>query len=99
MKLFSAILAIYIMGLLLVPCADLHAENGSEISYIKIPEKHQDHFDTCSPFCFCNCCQTLSQPALYYYFNHFDTVTGTTVHVINTPEYSVSIPFWRPPKI
>ncbi len=99
MRVFSAILAFYILGLLFIPCADIHKENGAEISCVKIPDKHEDNFDTCSPFCFCNCCQTLSHL-------EFQIITSLTIQDFETvnseiieSEYQVYRSLWRPPKI
>lgn len=99
MKVFSAIMAIYILGLMFAPCVDAHAEDNSEEPQIESIDTHENHIDTCSPFCFCDCCQTISQPAIYNYFSHFEILTGTSVHFITAPEFSVPVTLWRPPKI
>jgi hypothetical protein len=98
MKVFSAILSIYMFALLFVPCADIYAGNiSTEIN--SVAESHSHDFDTCSPFCFCDCCQTVSQPAIYNSFSYFASLIGTTIPHIQASEYSIPVSFWRPPKI
>lgn len=92
-------MSIYILGLMFVPCADIHAENDSDNTLIESVEHSENHVDTCSPFCFCDCCQTISQPAIYNYFSHFATLIETSIHYITPSEFSVPITLWRPPKI
>lgn len=99
MKLFSAIMAIYIMGLLLVPCADAHAENDSTNTNTELIDINKLHVDTCSPFCLCDCCQIVSQPE-YHSF-----VTPSIITIEKLAAFyrafgaSVPITLWRPPKI
>ncbi len=99
MKIVSAIMAIYIMGLLFVPCADLHAENDSGKAKFEISDTQENHIDTCSPFCFCECCQTISQPVIDHFFQFYTTLISTSVTIIRISEYSVHTSMWRPPKI
>lgn len=87
------------MGLLIVPCADIHAENDSTDTSINLIDTHEKHVDTCSPFCFCDCCQTVSQPE----YHSFLSPSVTTIEGLNSfykdSEFSIFISFWRPPKI
>lgn len=99
MKIFSVIMSIYLLGLMFVPCADIHAENDLSNTVIETLDTHENHVDTCSPFCFCECCQTVSQPAIYNYFTYFSTLIETSTPFIQASEYSVPITLWRPPKI
>lgn len=100
MKPFSVIFSIYLLGLIFIPCADVHAENNHQTTSIySSVDSHGQHADRCSPFCLCNCCQTVTQPAIYTYFSHFATLTGTSVPFIISREFSISIILWRPPKV
>jgi hypothetical protein len=99
MKLFSAIMSIYLLGLMFVPCADGHTENKDDNTKIETLSSQENHIDTCSPFCFCECCQTISQQATYNYFSYFASLIGTVVPYVQASEYSVPISFWQPPKI
>ena len=63
MKVLSIIFSFYILGLSLVPCADGIQSDQLEIE-IAIHQDHDEgedhtHSDGCSPFCHCNCCQTV----------------------------------------
>ncbi len=99
MKLISAIIAIYIIGLLLVPCCDVHAENDLDNPKIEIKDLHENHIDTCSPFCVCDCCQSLSHPGFNHYFSYFSSLIGVVIpHIYRCP-LSAPIDLWRPPKI
>ncbi|WP_394800873.1 DUF6660 family protein [Maribellus maritimus] len=99
MKLFSAILSIYILGLIILPCDDVHTENKSGNVSVEIADMHLEHIDSCSPFCTCNCCQTISHPANYHYFSHFTKLIGTSITYIDSSVLSAPIFLWRPPKI
>jgi hypothetical protein len=60
MQSIAVILAFFIMGLSIVPCAD---NDLSEDESISISASHTDHdhdadVDLCSPFCVCQCCQS-----------------------------------------
>lgn len=99
MKIFSVAMSIYILGLMFVPCADVHAEIISDNINIHLLSEHNNNIDLCTPFCICDCCQKISQPVINNYFTCFFTLIETTVPFIQTSEYSVPITLWRPPKI
>lgn len=96
MKAISAILLIYILGLIFVPCTDAHADSNPNTT-IEIVHAADEHADLCSPFCFCDCCQTLSHQAKYFHFdNYFDQVSM----ILPNNQYGERIcilPHWRPP--
>jgi hypothetical protein len=62
MKLFATILSIYIMFFAFMPCEDSHiADNDCyNLTQQDNNEEHDNDFEICSPFCFCNCCHTLT---------------------------------------
>ena len=50
-----------------MPCDDIHAINSNNIS-LELSEQSQNQsndIDLCTPFCFCQCCQTISIPSFY----------------------------------
>lgn len=62
MKLTTLILAFFLLGLNLLPCNDTVAEEScsKEMHFHTTgdADSHND-VDFCSPFCQCNCCQTV----------------------------------------
>lgn len=99
MKLVSAIMAIYILGLIIVPCADVHAEYDSNKAGVQLIDTHENHVDTCSPFCFCDCCQIVSQPEYHSFTTPSINLFESLVTFYQASEFSIPITFWRPPKI
>lgn len=59
MKTPTAILAIFLLGLNLLPCADASAEDtcGTEVHFhTSTNQENETDADHCSPFCQCFCC-------------------------------------------
>ena len=89
------------MALTALPCNDIHAINSNYIS-LELSEQNQNQandVDLCTPFCFCQCCQTLSFPSFY------DVVLTNLVenpldNIFKESAYSSPIAsIWQPPKI
>ena len=61
MKVFRLILTFYFIALLVMPCSDINAQslsNHSAKTTLQAEDKHSEESgDTCSPLCFCSCCQ------------------------------------------
>ncbi|MDP4281785.1 MAG: hypothetical protein Q8867_06500 [Bacteroidota bacterium] len=59
MKALSRFLALYIILLSLLPCADVVSDNNvQKIGFFKnMVNNPMDNVDHCSPFCTCQCCQ------------------------------------------
>lgn len=98
MKLLTVILSIYVMILTFMPCADANTADTDCYSIAQQDHEHSDDIEICSPFCFCNCCQTLTQTSNYI----IPKVNMPGIKVI-TPmlvqnEIESTILFWRPPK-
>jgi hypothetical protein len=100
MKLITVILSIYIIAISAMPCFDVHVETNSvSIENLKQNDNQKSYVDLCSPFCFCNCCQSLSDPnflnnmqcSLISYELSFTLAEQTYLNP--------TISFWRPPKI
>ena len=101
MKFFSAILSICIMIQTFMPCADVNAADANSYSIIQQDQdhNHSNHIDLCSPFCFCICCQTLSQPAIYSNFQNNLVSFNLTIPSLVLNKMYWAISFWHPPKI
>lgn len=63
MKWVSIILALYVLGLSVWPCADEalptnRQERGAVLiaASVPVPDPVHDHHDACTPFCTCACC-------------------------------------------
>lgn len=59
MKLFAYLLALVVLVLSIMPCADVpedHSVQKTELSSTTSDHHHSDE-DQCSPFCSCHCCQ------------------------------------------
>lgn len=60
-KLATTILAIFFLGLTLMPCDDVVGQDncGAEVHYhTNDNHEHDAESDFCSPFCQCHCCHT-----------------------------------------
>ncbi|WP_370877215.1 DUF6660 family protein [Labilibaculum euxinus] len=100
MKFIAAILSIYVMVLTTVACAD--AADKVSVDLVLLEQSHSQPIDVdlCSPFCICVCCQTVSQPVVYYNalqndFVGFNLITPSLV----LRERKCIISFFRPPKV
>lgn len=100
MKYIAVILSVSVMVLTAMPCNDVHADTNS--ASLELSEQSQNHtsdVDLCSPFCFCNCCQTLSFPS--YYDGFLSEIKVLTLNIpfkesiFSNPVSSI----WQPPKI
>ncbi|OQX97998.1 MAG: hypothetical protein B6I20_11625 [Bacteroidetes bacterium 4572_117] len=100
MKSLAIIISVYILALIAIPCADAHASDSGKVSMELLQQdyNHSDGVDLCSPFCFCNCCQTHSQPAGYntYQVNLVSSTISMAYLYQNEINYTFS--FWRPPQ-
>lgn len=89
------------MVLTAMPCNDDHSV-GTNFVTVELSE-HSSNFtndmDLCSPFCFCDCCQTLSFPTSFYFLtiNLVKTLSNNTSKVFLFSSPIVSI--WQPPQI
>lgn len=100
MKYLAVIFSVYVMVLTAMPCNDVHAANTNSVSLelVKQNLNPANDIDLCSPFCFCNCCQTLAQPASYNNFQLTLVVFDLTIPSLVQNEIESTISFWRPPK-
>ncbi len=101
MKVLSAILSIYIMVLIAMPCNDVHTvqDNKAPVELSEHNHAHSDHTDLCSPFCFCSCCQTVFIPITFNY-NHFTSIIfDLTINYVKQNYIDPATNLWRPPRV
>lgn len=106
MRPFVIIFAFYILALSIMPCSDVHNDCVKTENQITQNENHNhksDHNDFCSPFCTCNCCQTVMTI-------DFTNTTFKVKHLFAESDVKVAISnfsfvssffgtIWQPPKI
>lgn len=100
MKILAIILSLYVMALTAFPCDDIHSVeiNSVQIELAEQNHDQSDDVDSCTPFCFCNCCQTLSQTTIFSSFQvNLDGIEISIPELVNN-EMGCSITYWRPPK-
>ncbi|WP_082498406.1 DUF6660 family protein [Chryseobacterium sp. Leaf180] len=108
MKVLRLILTFYFIALLVMPCSDINPQslsNHSAKTSMQIEDTHSsERDDTCSPFCFCSCCQItviafkikplLEIPSkISFYFSK------KILFHKNNIAYQVYDHIWQPPKI
>jgi len=105
MKLMSAILAVLMICLSVIPCDDVEgAENcGTETHFHA--QSNQDHdghseSDGCSPFCVCQCCHT---PVILssYFARTSIFLNNTNIKLDHYQSFlpnSIIYAIWHPPK-
>jgi hypothetical protein len=101
MKILALILSIYVTALTAFPCDDNHAFESSSSVQLVLAEQNQDHsddVDSCTPFCFCNCCQTLSQTSIFSSFQVNLEGFEISIPELVQNDTECTITFWRPPK-
>jgi len=105
MKFFAFVMALLVIGLSGMPCADSsytanYEKAKTEIS--KAPLQHDDanHPDDCSPFCQCSCCAgfsinhslaSISRPCVFG--NRF------LASYLHANLIEISLPIWEPPQL
>ncbi|WP_149912585.1 DUF6660 family protein [Sphingobacterium cavernae] len=107
MKVFFSILAIYMMAVFLMPCADtFEKETFQHNDYSEQSQHSHDNSETkdfCSPFCLCNCCGTVSGVVFYWKIS-FSEIKTFELSKPNPQYISQFIPryfgkIWQPPQI
>lgn len=106
MRFIAFILAILVLGLSLMPCAD-----GQALTFERSKQKHEqtkpisqqndeDHEDACSPFCQCTCCAgfSLNHEIGSITFISF-TLQQSFTSWIEANTIEISLPIWQPPQL
>lgn len=105
MRLTAFIMAILILVLSCLPCADTEAMSLSivktEVSQSSREHKEHKGNDICSPFCHCSCCSTYSvvnTPLLVPILVQQPERNIYTAH-ISEALVEISLPVWQPPQL
>jgi hypothetical protein len=106
MKLFSTFMAILVIWLSCLPCADfalakkaVEFEKSSSVSE-RHNESQDEHSDSCSPFCQCMCCAGFSITHSTAVLN--EPVVRQNTHsasYVLTNIHEISLPIWQPPQL
>jgi hypothetical protein len=105
-KWIAIILAVYLITLSSMPCADLEVNSSAhKIAQFSSEENHSHNKqnDLCSPFCACNCCgaQVLSYQANITF--DFSIISALIIKALPTYKSRLSSNFfgsiWQPPQI
>lgn len=104
MKIIAFIMAVMVLALSVMPCADdANAANSSKAKMELTKSTHQKDSpqnEACSPFCQCSCCTGFT-------INHF-VATINVIPQYNTNPISsflpsdvreVALPVWQPPQL
>lgn len=106
MRFTATILAVLILVLSCLPCADIDAITPS-LSSTEVSKSSQQHHeqhegkDLCSPFCHCSCCSTFSVlniPIHIPVLLHQPVCVTHTLHVSDAVT-EISLPIWQPPQL
>jgi hypothetical protein len=100
MKILALILSIYVIALTAMSCPDVQVveSESNSIEILQQSQYHTENIDLCSPFCFCNCCQTLSHPEYLEIVLVEQIAYSLIVPLIENNIPNPVISFWRPPK-
>ena len=104
MKFFALIMAVLVLALSVMPCADAGAaiKDSKAKSGITKTTGRQDHndADACSPFCHCACCAGFSINHLIASINIIPPYINTTKSsFLHSDIIEVVLPIWQPPQI
>ncbi len=103
MKLFASIMALVVLALSVMPCADM-AATGSKAN-ISYSQNHsgpdQDAPDDCSPFCTCSCCSTSFNLSINNAPATAVPSFGSKVKMSynSSKPIEISLPIWQPPQL
>ena len=103
MKFFAAIMALVVLALSVMPCADeADAFNPGNIKSEITTSNHQNNpqTDNCSPFCQCSCCAGVT-------LNHSVASISSiqlfpdkkTARFLSLAAINIALPVWQPPQL
>jgi hypothetical protein len=104
MKLIAFIMALLVLVLGVLPCADnAYAMKAGNVKteITKAADQYNDaHEDACSPFCICSCCAGFSiiYPLTKLEFAALPTKPVYT-SLLAAPVFEISLPIWQPPQL
>jgi len=101
MKMFAFVMAIIVLVLSFMPCADANAMSKGVKTELK--QNHfegSNHMDDCSPFCQCACCSGFS-------INHKVPAFTPIIPFVSKPIspylpsniFKIALPVWQPPQL
>ena len=108
MKATAFILAILVLILSCLPCADIaieqqFASHSTEVAgaHGHSHEDHKDGIDLCSPLCHCACCAGFS---ILYRLNtiplkHVSVERPVYTEYLGASLIDISLPIWQPPQL
>lgn len=102
MKFLAFIMAILVLALSVMPCADTNAmiDSHPKTELTKVSHQHDNHkSDACSPFCHCTCCAGFT----ITHFNSSFTIAVPVNKQINSflpsEVIDITLPVWQPPQL
>ncbi|MBO9632618.1 MAG: hypothetical protein J7578_05825 [Chitinophagaceae bacterium] len=99
MRLIGYIVAMLVILLGFVPCADTPGPADHQSSAIQQSDEHE-HGEYCSPFCHCSCCATISiTHQVQELIIPMDPFTAPNASPYTAAVLEVSIPIWQPPQL
>lgn len=105
MRFLASILALLILALSCMPCADIDAMSTNQTAVVHEVthggDQNSEHKDLCSPFCHCSCCTS---------FSIVNVPVRLPEHIIilesrNYTDYvsvrvtEIALPVWQPPQL
>jgi len=103
MRFTSFILAVLVLALSCLPCADTDATPDYSIEVMKHggPGHPHEHKDLCSPFCHCACCSTYSVIKILIGIPTLAELPAGTAYASGVPGtvIEISLPIWQPPQL
>ena len=104
MKFFAFIMAILVLALSIMPCADKEiVDNESKAKTVLENLNHQQgdpQQDDCSPFCHCSCCGTFSPNYSITTLSHslsYQSIARSSFLPADIIE--IALPIWQPPQL
>jgi len=101
-QIITALLSVYLLVLMVMPCSDAHAKMGDDTTaHFSKEESHHDHTDLCTPFCVCSGCiaAIVLQPTLEFNILNFDLPVKEPVNFYESVASSFYGSIWQPPQI
>ena len=103
MKFLAFIMAILVLALSVMPCADTNAMIGShaktELTQAS-PQQHNQSSDVCSPFCHCSCCAGFT---ITHFTSSFTIIPVPVNKQLNSflpsEVIDITLPVWQPPQL
>lgn len=101
-QIITAILSVYLLVLMVMPCSDAHTHLGTNTRahFSKSTDTH-NHADVCTPFCVCSGCVAaiVLQPALEFEVLQFDALHNEPANLYESVASSFYGSIWQPPQL